>query len=65
MFRDELRTHVGSLVQLVTAVEVVNGILLAVTDDMAVVRTSGVPSYGSPEDVMVRIPVISYVRLFS
>ncbi|WP_459502202.1 hypothetical protein [Bacillus sp. C1] len=61
LFINELRKHVGELVQVVTVVEVVVGILLSVTDGVAIVRTS--PSYGPPEDVLVRIPVIAYVRL--
>lgn len=44
-----------------TAVEIVAGILLSVTDGVVSVRTS--PSYGTPEDVVVRTPIISYVRL--
>lgn len=61
LFTEELRNHVGELVQVVTAVEIVAGILLSVTDGAVSVRTS--PSYGPPEDVVVRIPVISYIRL--
>lgn len=61
LFVNELRKHVGELVQVVTVVEVVAGILLSVTDGVVIVRTS--PSYGPPEDVLVRIPVIAYVRL--
>ncbi|MBM6647274.1 hypothetical protein [Bacillus sp. RIT 809] len=61
LFTDELRNHVGELVQVVTAVEVVAGILLSVTDGAVSVRTS--PSYGPPEDVVVRTLIISYVRL--
>ena len=61
LFTEELRNHVGELVQVVTAVEIVAGILLSVTDGAVSVRTS--PSYELPEDVVVRIPIISYVRL--
>lgn len=43
LFTDELRNHVGELVQVVTAVEIVTGILLSVTDGAIIVRTS--PSY--------------------
>ena len=32
LFTEELRNHVGELVQVVTAVEIVAGILLSVTD---------------------------------
>ncbi|KFN02333.1 hypothetical protein D0U04_16900 [Bacillus clarus] len=60
-FTNELREHVGELVQVVTAVEVVAGVLLSVTDAAVSVRTS--PSYGPPEDVIVRTPIIAYVRL--
>jgi hypothetical protein len=45
----------------VTVAEIVAGILLSVTDGAVSVRTS--PSYGPPEDVLVRIPIIAYVRL--
>lgn len=61
LFTDELRNHVGELVQVVTAVEIVTGILLSVTDGAIIVRTS--PSYELPEDVIVRTPIIAYVRL--
>ncbi|PGK42997.1 hypothetical protein CN907_08050 [Bacillus anthracis] len=61
LFTDELRKHVGELVQVVTAAQIVAGILLSVTGGAVSVRTS--PSYGPPEDVVVRIPIISYVRL--
>lgn len=61
LFTDELRNHVGELVQVVTAVEIVTGILLSVTDGAIIVRTS--PSYAPPEDVIVRTPIIAYVRL--
>lgn len=44
LFIEELRNHVGELVQVVTAVEIVAGILLSVTDGAVSVRTS--PSYG-------------------
>ena len=59
LFTDELRNHVGELVQVVTAVEIIAGVLLSVTDGAVIVRTS----YGPPEDVVVRIPIIAYVRL--
>ena len=59
LFIDELRNHVGELVQAVTSIEIA-GVLLS-TDGAVSVRTS--PSYGPPEDVVVRIPIISYVRL--
>ena len=45
LFTDELRNHVGELVQVVTAVEIVTGILLSVTDGAIIVRTS--PSYNT------------------
>lgn len=61
LFTDELRNHVGELVQVVTAVEIIAGVLLSVTDGAVIVRAS--PSYGPPEDVVVRIPIIAYVRL--
>ncbi|MEX0416531.1 hypothetical protein [Bacillus sp. C30] len=61
LFTNELRGHVGELVQVITAVEIVSGILLSVTDGALSVQTS--PSYGPPEDVTVRIPSIAYVRL--
>ncbi|UOY91798.1 hypothetical protein MUG87_15050 [Ectobacillus sp. JY-23] len=63
MFRDALLSRAGELVQVITAVEVITGTLLAVTEDTVIIRTSSVPSYGPPEDVIVRIPVISYVRV--
>lgn len=44
LFTDELRNHVGELVQVVTAVEIIAGVLLSVTDGAVIVRTS--PSYG-------------------
>ena len=43
LFTDELRNHVGELVQVVTAVEIIAGVLLSVTDGAVIVRTS--PSY--------------------
>lgn len=58
MFQDALRENVGSFVQIITAIDVINGTLLAVTDAAAVVRTSS--SYGEPTDV-----TITYVRIFS
>ncbi|MGG2016856.1 hypothetical protein [Bacillus sp. S10(2024)] len=62
-FIDTLRSHVGQLAQVVLVGEIVTGIILSVTDGVVVIRTS--PSYGPPEDVIVRIPVVSYVRLYS
>ncbi|MFD0768408.1 hypothetical protein ACFQZ1_05680 [Bacillus sp. CGMCC 1.60114] len=63
LFIDTLRSHVGQLAQVVTVGEIVTGIILSVTDGVVVIRTAS--SYGPPEDVMVRIPVVSYVRLYS
>ena len=40
LFTDELRNHVGELVQVVTAVEIIAGVLLSVTDGAVIVRTS-------------------------
>ena len=60
LFTDELRNHVGELVQVVTAVEIIAGVLLSVTDGAVIVRTSLLIP---PEDVVVRIPIIAYVRL--
>ncbi|CAG9612241.1 hypothetical protein BACCIP111899_01414 [Bacillus rhizoplanae] len=62
-FIEALRSRVGQLAQVVTAGEIVTGIILSVTDGVIVIRTA--PSYGPPEDVIVRIPVVSYVRLYS
>ncbi|MED4007256.1 hypothetical protein P4629_17660 [Priestia aryabhattai] len=63
MFQDALRENVGSFVQIITAIEVINGTLLAVTDAAAVVRTSS--SYGEPTDVTIPLVSITYVRIFS
>ncbi|MCP1122235.1 hypothetical protein CN326_05065 [Bacillus sp. AFS018417] len=62
-FIDALRSHVGQLAQVVTVGEIVTGSILSVTDGVIVIRTA--PSYGPLEDVIVRIPVVSYVRLYS
>ena len=53
----------GSFVQIITAIDVINGTLLAVTDAAAVVRTSS--SYGEPTDVTIPLVSITYVRIFS
>ncbi|WP_243495070.1 hypothetical protein [Priestia aryabhattai] len=63
MFQDALRENVGSFVQIITAIDVINGTLLAVTDAAAVVRTS--ISYGEPTDVTIPLVSITYVRIFS
>ena len=63
MFQDALRENVGSFVQIITALDVINGTLLAVTDAAAVVRTSS--SYGEPADVTIPLVSITYVRIFS
>lgn len=63
MFQDALRENVGSFVQIITAIDVINGTLLAVTDAVAVVRTSS--SYGEPTDVTIPLVAITYVRIFS
>jgi hypothetical protein len=63
MFQDALRENVGSFVQIITAIDVFNGTLLAVTDAAAVVRTSS--SYGEPADVTIPLVSITYVRIFS
>ncbi|AKP78887.1 hypothetical protein ABEY63_18840 [Priestia aryabhattai] len=63
MFQDALRENVGSFVQIITAIDVINGTLLAVTDAAAVVRTSS--SYGEPTDVTIPLVSITYVRIFS
>ncbi|MED3880011.1 hypothetical protein [Priestia megaterium] len=63
MFQDSLRENVGSFVQIITAIDVINGTLLAVTDAAAVVRTSS--SYGEPADVTIPLVSITYVRIFS
>ncbi|ANF47556.1 MULTISPECIES: hypothetical protein [Priestia] len=63
MFQDALRENVGSFVQIITAIDVINGTLLAVTDAAAVVRTSS--SYGEPADVTIPLVSITYVRIFS
>ncbi|MEH7576507.1 hypothetical protein V7199_10425 [Priestia megaterium] len=63
MFQDALRENVGSFVQIITAVDVINGTLLAVTEAAAVVRTSS--SYGEPADVTIPLVSITYVRIFS
>ncbi|MGI1810633.1 hypothetical protein [Priestia megaterium] len=63
MFQDALRENVGSFVQIITAIDVINGTLLAVTDASAVVRTSS--SYGEPTDVTIPLVSITYVRIFS
>ncbi|MEI4802276.1 hypothetical protein ACIGHG_11335 [Bacillus sp. NPDC077411] len=62
-FIDALRSHVGQLAQVVLVGEAVTGIILSVTDGVVIIRTA--PSYGPPEDVIVRIPIVSYVRLYS
>ncbi|MED3930227.1 hypothetical protein ABEY43_05115 [Priestia megaterium] len=63
MFQETLRENVGSFVQIITAIDVINGTLLAVTDAAAVVRTSS--SYGDPADVTISLVSITYVRIFS
>jgi hypothetical protein len=63
MFQDTLRENVGSFVQIITAIDVINGTLLAVTEAAAVVRTSS--SYGEPADVTIPLVSITYVRIFS
>ncbi|MBT2257611.1 hypothetical protein [Priestia megaterium] len=63
MFQDALRENVGSFVQIITAIDVINGTLLAVTEAAAVVRTSS--SYGEPADVTISLVSITYVRIFS
>jgi len=63
MFQDTLRENVGSFVQIITAIDVINGTLLAVTDAAAVVRTSS--SYGEPGDVTIPLVSITYVRIYS
>ncbi|MDO6847701.1 hypothetical protein Q4S57_07025 [Priestia megaterium] len=63
MFQGALRENVGSFVQIITAIDVINGTLLAVTDAAAVVRTSS--SYGEPADVTIPLVSITYVRIFS
>lgn len=63
MFQDALRENVGSFVQIITAIDVINGTLLAVTEAAAVVRTSS--SYGEPTDVTIPLVSITYVRIFS
>ena len=49
--------------QIITAIDVINGTLLAVTEAAAVVRTSS--SYGEPADVTIPLVSITYVRIFS
>jgi hypothetical protein len=63
MFQEALRENVGSFVQIITAIDVINGTLLAVTEAAAVVRTSS--SYGEPADVTIPLVSITYVRIFS
>ncbi|MCF6797771.1 hypothetical protein P4573_06690 [Priestia megaterium] len=63
MFQDALRENVGSFVQIITAIDVINGTLLAVTEAAAVARTSS--SYGEPADVTIPLVSITYVRIFS
>ncbi|MED4616078.1 hypothetical protein CN367_25550 [Priestia megaterium] len=63
MFQDALRENVGSFVQIITAIDVINGTLLAVTEAAAVIRTSS--SYGEPADVTIPLVSITYVRIFS
>ncbi|MGF9889734.1 hypothetical protein ABEX78_13910 [Priestia megaterium] len=63
MFQDALRENVGSLVQIVTAIDVINGTLLAATDAAVVVSTSS--SYGDPTEVTIPLLSITYVRIFS
>ncbi|MGG2086992.1 hypothetical protein ABFY59_08305 [Priestia aryabhattai] len=63
MFQDAIRENVGSFVQIITAIDVISGTLLAVTDAAAVVRTSS--SYGEPTDVTIPLVSIVYVRIFS
>ncbi|WP_160203649.1 hypothetical protein [Priestia megaterium] len=63
MFQDALRENVGSFVQIITAIDVINGTLLAITEAAAVVRTSS--SYGEPADVTIPLVSITYVRIFS
>ncbi|MEH6857315.1 hypothetical protein ACFW0L_03195 [Priestia megaterium] len=63
MFQDALRENVGSFVQIITAIDVINGTLLAVTEAAAVIRTSS--SYGEPADVTIPLVSITYVRIFN
>jgi len=62
MFEDALRARVGQQVQIVTPMETISGILIAVTNGSVVVRTTN--GYGQTEDVAVPINAISYARFF-
>lgn len=64
MFVDVLRERIGSQCEVFTPNELVSGVLLAVTQEVAVVRTTSYPGYGGEEDVSVRLANIGYVRFF-
>ncbi|WP_110113201.1 hypothetical protein [Bacillus sp. CGMCC 1.16541] len=63
MFQEELRHNIGLFTQVVTPLEIVAGILLAVTQSAVIVRASSTPSYGPTEDITIAIDAISYVRV--
>jgi hypothetical protein len=64
MFDNELRQHAGKRVQLVTSSDVVSGVLISANNLSAIVRTAQYPGYGGSEDVVTRLDVIAYVRIF-
>lgn len=64
MFIDELNQRLNSQVQVVTAGQVVAGILVEASTVSVTVRTSAYPGYNGAEDVIVRMDTIAYVRFF-
>jgi hypothetical protein len=64
MFENELRKHVGKRVQLMTSSDVVSGVLISASNLSTTIRTAQYPGYGGSEDVVIRLDVIAYVRIF-
>lgn len=64
MFADQLRARIGFTCEVFTPNQVISGVLIAVTTDSAVVRTTSYPGYGGEEDVSARLASIGYVRFF-
>lgn len=65
MFDDQLRERIGLSCEVFTPEQVISGVLIAVTEDFAIVRTTSYPGYGGEEDVSARLANIGYVRFFA
>jgi hypothetical protein len=63
MLDQELRLYVGNEVQVVTPVEVVSGVLVAVSDSAVTVHAAQYPGYGGGEDIAIHLNSISYIRV--